>query len=86
MNRAFTRIATILAGPVIGAGILAAGLSAAGPAQAQGPMPDNGQTQSCTTSTGVGSRNGAPAALTRVGQLAASTASEPMAPTSCVGH
>ncbi len=85
MNRTFTRIATALAGPVIGAGILAAGLSAAGPAQAQGPQ-DNGQTQSCVTSTGVGGRNGAPAALTRVGQLASSPQTEPMAPTSCIGH
>lgn len=86
MNRTLTRIASILAGPAVGAGILIAGLSVASPAQAQGPAQSGGQTQSCTTSTGVGSRNGAPAALTRVGQLAASAPSAPAAPTSCVGH
>jgi hypothetical protein len=86
MNRTVTRFASFLAAPAIGAGILIAGLSVAGPAQAQGPAQNGGQTQSCTTSTGVGGRNGASAGLTRAGQLAASAPSAPEAPTSCVGH
>ncbi len=85
MNRTFTRIAAALAGPAIGVGILAA---LAAPAQAQAQAPATGaQTQSCVTSTGVGSpKAGAPTMMTRAGQIAASAPVAPSAPSSCVGH
>ena len=84
MNRTFTRMMTALTGPALAAGILAAGLVTSAPAQAQ---MSSGQTQNCTTSTGVGAdKSAASNRLTRAGQINAATPSAASAPTSCVGH
>lgn len=83
MNRNLTRIVTALTGPAVAVGILAAGLAASTPAQAQ---VSSGQTQTCITSNGVGAaKSGAPNGLTRAGQLSASAPSAASAPKSCVG-
>lgn len=84
MNGITTRIAAILTGPAIAAGILAAAVAA--PAQAA-PADMNSKSQSCTTSTGIGAaKAGAPSGLTRAGQVAASAAVAATARQSCVGH
>lgn len=84
MNRTFAPMMTALAGSAVAAGIMVGGLAAASPAQAQ---MNTGQTQNCTTSTGVGAaKSSVPSPMTRAGQISAAVPSAASAPTSCVGH
>lgn len=75
---------TTLTGPALAIGILAAAIAGASPAQAKAVA---GQTQNCTTSTGIGAaKAGAPDPMTRAGQLNVSAPSAASAPTSCISH
>lgn len=88
MNAITNRIAAKAAAPLVGIGLLAGATAmfAAAAPQAAANTPSN-MTQSCTTSTGVGStKAGAPTMMTRAGQLAATAPSSASAPNSCIGH
>lgn len=88
MNATLARIAAKAAAPAIGIGLLAGatGVFALAAPQASA-NPASGMTQTCTTSTGVGSvKAGAPTMMTRAGQIAASAPSAATAPVSCSGH
>ncbi len=83
-SSATRRIAAVLAGPAVIAGVLGGALALGSPANAA-PAASNEAT--CTTAKVVASPSSLSSLLTRPGQLNNAQANrEPVTATSCVGH